>query len=68
MAKKRRNARYSTGFSRLALVAQGIEHRFPKPPGSSAVPSPRNGALACLAFTVACELCAVSHQLWWVVR
>jgi len=48
---------------RRALVAQGIEHRFPKPPGTSAVPLPGNTEIPRIPLTVTCELCAVTGPL-----
>jgi hypothetical protein len=46
---------------RHALVAQGIEHRFPKPPGPSAVPWHDNPLKQALQLIVSCELCAVTQ-------
>jgi hypothetical protein len=43
------------------LVAQGIEHRFPKPLGPSAVRWRQTAANSAFIRTVSCELCAVTQ-------
>ena len=48
---------------RLALVAQGIEHRFPKPLGVSAVPWRRMPVSWASSHTEGCELCAQTRSV-----
>ena len=45
----------------LAPVAQGIERRFRKPLGTSAVPQPLNAAETAFGVSDSCELCAVAQ-------